>query len=64
MFPSIQVQLIGPTKPIRSDMSRSQESSQSSTSVENINPDINSDFEGNSPFQEGIISEGYQGLVK
>ena len=49
-----------PPKPIRSNMLRSQESSQSSPSVENINPDINLDFEGNSPFQEGIISEIFQ----
>ena len=41
-------------------MPRSQESSQSSPSTENINPDINLDFEENSPFQEGIISEAYQ----
>ena len=46
-----------PPKPIRSNMPRSQESSQSSLSVENINPDINLDFEENSPFQEGVISE-------
>ena len=45
-------------------MPRSQESSQSSSSVENINPDINLDFEENSPFQEGIISEAYQRLDK
>ena len=31
-------------KPIRSNMPRSEESSQSSSSVENINPDINLDF--------------------
>ena len=49
-----------PPKPIRSNMPRNQESSQRSTSTENINPDINLDFEGNSPFQEGIISEAYQ----
>ena len=41
-------------------MPRSQESSQSSSSVENINPDINLDFEENSPFQEGIISVTFQ----
>ena len=41
-------------------MPRSQESSQSSPSVENINPDINLDFEENSPFQEGVISETFQ----
>ena len=39
----------GPTygphpKPFRSNVPRSQESSQSSPSVENINPDINLDF--------------------
>ena len=36
-----------PPKPIRSNMPRSQESSQSSTSVDNINPDINLDFKEN-----------------
>ena len=41
-------------------MPKSQESSQSSLSVENINPGINLDFEENSPFQEGIISETFQ----
>ena len=41
-------------------MPRSLESSQSSSGVENINPDINLDFEENSPFQEGVISERFQ----
>ena len=49
-----------PPKPFRSNIPRSQESSQSSPSIENINPDINLDFEENSPFQEGIIGEAYQ----
>ena len=53
-----------PPKPIRSNMPRSQESSQSSPSTENINPYINLDFEENSPFQEGVISEAYQRLDK
>ena len=53
-----------PPKPIISNMPRNQESSQSSPSTENINPDINLDFEENSPFQEGIISEAYQRLDK
>ena len=53
-----------PPKPIRSDMPRSLESSQSSLSVENINPDINLDFEKNLPLQEGIISETFQRLNK
>ena len=34
-----------PPKPIRSNMQRSQEGSQSLSSVENDNPDINLDFE-------------------
>ena len=38
-------------------MPRNQESS---PSTENISSDINLDFEENSPFQEGIISEAYQ----
>ena len=49
-----------PPKLIRSNVPRSQESSQSSSSVENINPDINLDFEENSPFQEGVVSETFQ----
>ena len=49
-----------PPKPIRSNVPRSQESSQSSPSSENIGSDINLDFEENSPFQEGVISEAYQ----
>ena len=53
-----------PPKPIKSNMPRSQESSQSSSSVEHINPDINLDFEVNSPFQEGIIFETFQRLNK
>ena len=52
----------GPTyrpssKPIRSNMTRSQESSQSLSSVENINPDINLDFKENSPFKKVVISK-------
>ena len=46
-----------PPKPIRSYMPKSQGSSQSSLSVENINPDISLDFEENSPLQEDVISE-------
>ena len=53
-----------PPKPIRSNMPRSQESSQSSSSIENIIPDINLDFEENSPFQKGVISEMFQRLDK
>ena len=58
----------GPTyshpKPIGSNNPSDQESSQSSLSVENINPDINLDFEENSPFQKGVISETFQRLDK
>ena len=49
-----------PPKPIRSNVPRSQKSSQSSSSVENINLDINLD----SLFQEGVISETFQCLDK
>ena len=41
-------------------MPRSQEISQSSPSTENISSHVNLDFEENSPFQEGVISEAYQ----
>ena len=46
-----------PPNPIRSNVPRSQESSQSSSSIENIIPDINLDFEENLIFQESVISE-------
>ena len=49
-----------PPKPFRYNVPGSQESSQSSPSSQNISPDINLDFEENSPFQEGVISEVYQ----
>ena len=50
-----------PTKPIKQDVSYLQ-SSQGSTNIKNINP--NFDFEENSPFQEGIMSETFQRLDK
>ena len=51
-----------PSKPIRSFTPESHEGSKSSNSSEitSINPEINPDFEENSPFQEGVISEAYQ----
>ena len=52
-----------PPKPIRSNVPRSLESSQSASSVENINPDINLHFKENSPFQ-GVISKMFQRLHK
>ena len=51
-------------KPIRSNVPRSQESSQSSPSSENVSSDISVDFKENSLFQEGIISKAYQRLDK
>ena len=53
-----------PPKPIRPNMARGLESSQSSLSVENIKPEINIDFEENFPFQEDVISETSQRLDK
>ena len=46
-----------PPKLIKQDVSYPQ-SSQNSTDIDNINP--NFDFEENSPFQEGIMSETVQ----
>ena len=48
-----------PPKPIKQDVAHPQ-SSQSSTSIEDINPNINFDFEENSPFQQGIMSKTFQ----
>ena len=38
------------------------QSSQSSTNIKDINPNINFDFKVNSPFQEGVMSETFQRL--
>ena len=51
-----------PPKHIKQNMAHVQ-SSQSSN-VKNINPNIDFDFEENSPFQEGIMSETFQRLDK
>ena len=48
-----------PPKAIRHDMSH-QQGSQSSPGIDDINPNINFDFEENCPFQEGIMSEIFQ----
>ena len=45
-----------PPKLIRTNMSRSQESLQSSHSPGNTRPGVNLDFKENSPFQDGVIS--------
>ena len=52
-----------PPKSINQNMTHAQ-SSQSSTSTEDINPNINFDLKENSPFQEGIMSEMFQRLDK
>ena len=51
-----------PPKPIKQNMTHAH-SSQSSN-INNNNSDINFDFEENSPFQEGIMSETFQRLEK
>ena len=48
--------LIPPMKPIKQNMTHDQ----SSQNVQDISPNINFDFEENSPFQEGIMSEMFQ----
>ena len=45
-----------PIKPVKQNMAHDQ----SSQNVQDINPNINFDFEENSPFQEGIMSEMFQ----
>ena len=44
-----------PPKPIRSNVPKSQESSQSTPSPGNVSSDINLEFDENSPFQAGVI---------
>ena len=41
-----------------------QQGLKSSSSIEDIKPNINLDFEVNSPFQEGVMSETFQRLDK
>ena len=52
--------LRSPIKPIKQNMTHDQ----NSQNGQDINPNINFDFEENSPFQEGIMSETYQRLDK
>ena len=49
-----------PVKPIKQNMT----CDQNTQDVQDISPNINFDFEENSPFQEGIMSEMYQRLDK
>ena len=50
--------LRSPPKPIKRNLTHVQSSQNSNVKV--INPNINFDFEENSPFQEGIMSEMFQ----
>ena len=49
-----------PKQPIKQNMTHKQ----NSQNVQDINPNINFDFEENSPFQEGVMSETFQRLDK
>ena len=64
MFLSIQVWLTGPLPNLLDPTCQEVRKVYKVQSVENINPDINLDFEENSPFQEGVISETFQRLDK
>ena len=48
-----------PPKPIKHNVSN-QQGSHSSSSIEDINLNINFDFQENSPFQEGLLSKTFQ----
>ena len=52
--------LLRPKQPIKQNIT----CRQNSQNVEDISPNINFDFEENSPFQEGIMSETFQRLDK
>ena len=65
MFPSIQVQLTGPLPNLLDQTCLEIRKVHKVQLVQKIiNPDINLDFEENSSFQEGVISEAYQRLDK
>ena len=53
-----------PDVPLHPDLHHKPSSLQQNTNKINQNPNINLDFEENSPFQEGIISETIQRLDK
>ena len=62
MFPSLPGPIYRPSpKPNRHDVSN-QQGSRRSLGIEDINPNINLDFEENSPFQEGVMSKTFQRL--
>ena len=52
--------LLRPKQPIKQNIN----CRQNSQNVEDISPNVNADFEENSPFQEGIMSETFQRLDK
>ena len=52
--------LLGPKQPIKQNITRKQ----NPQNEQNISPSINFDFEENSQFQEGIMSETFQRLDK
>ena len=51
-----------PPKPIKQNMTQAQ--GPQSSNIDNNNSDINFDFEENSPFQEGVMSETFQRMDK
>ena len=49
-------------RPLITPLKQNMTHDQSSQNVQDINPNINFDFEENSPFQEGVMSEKFQRL--
>ena len=64
MFLSIQVQFTDSHSNPSNKMCQIPTIHNSSTSIEDINANINLDFEENSPFQERVMSKTFQRLDK
>ena len=63
-MPDVPFQLDPLLRPPKQPIKQSMTCEQNSQSVQDINPHINFDFEENSPFQEGVMSEMFQRLDK
>ena len=63
-IPDVPSHLDPPLRPPKQPIKQNIMHDQNSQNVQDISPNINFDFEENSPFQEGIMSETFQRLDK
>ena len=63
-MPDVPFHLDPLLRPLKQPIKQNMMCNQNSQNVQDISPNINSDFKENSPFQEGIMSETFQRLDK